>query len=206
MYQAIKRFEADGVGGAVENGTPWSISGSVGFYLEFFRFLKYKGKPIKTMFLMGGNSGFRKKVFDSTRYNEKSVGDDFTFSWQLTQQEKSLLFLPSVSIKHMNKIGLLNVSRYQYKLGMGACSYRHTVSPGIMHLFEKLPILTFFMPFATMLWIGYAVLRKRGIGEFFKFVALLPLLYIANNIWAVGFYRELRNQKTNRRREIGEKH
>ena len=39
MYTAIQSFGADGVGGSVENGTLWSITGSTGFYLEFFRFL-----------------------------------------------------------------------------------------------------------------------------------------------------------------------
>ena len=198
MYGAIQEFNADGVGGSVENGTPWSITGSVGFYLEFFRFLAYNGKPNATQFFMGGNSGFKKEVFNATRYNDKSVGDDFIFGWQLTKQKKDILFLPSVSVKHKNKTGLLKVLRYQYKLGAGACSYRFSVTPKIMRPFEILPILSFLIPFGTMAWIGSTVLKRRGILELFKFVILLPFLYIANIVWAAGFYRELKNQKSKR--------
>ncbi len=204
MYKTIQGFGVDGVGGSVENGTPWSITGTVGFYLEFFRFLAYKGKSYPTLFLMTGNAGFRREVFESTQYHDMSLGEDFLFSWRLTKQGKVLLFLPSISIRHINRTGLLHVLRYQYKLGLGACSYRYDVSPRIMRPLESLPILTFLIPIWTMVWIGYAVLRRCGILEFLKFVVLLPLLYIANGVWAVGFYRELRNQKSKGRRVVRE--
>ena len=195
MYAAIQNFKADGVCGSFQNGTPWSITGSIGFYLEFFRFLPHNGKPYTTLFLVGGNSGFRKEIFKYAHYNDKSVGDDFTFSWQLRNMGKNLLFLPSVSVKHINKTGLLNVLRYQYKLGSGACSYRNNVSPKIMRPLKTLPILSFLIPFGTMAWIGSTILKRCGILEFFKFVILLPFLYIANIVWATGFYRELKDQK-----------
>ena len=46
-----------------------------------------------------------------------------------------------------------------------------------------------------MPWLGSMIFRRNGIGEFFKFLILLPLLYGANNVWALGFYRELTSQK-----------
>ena len=202
MYTAIKSLGADGVGGSVENGTSWSITGSVGFYLEFFRFLAYNGRPYTTIFFIGGNSGFRREVFRSAQYDNMNVGDDFTFAWQLAKQKKKLLFLPSVSIRHMNKTGLLKVLRYQYELGMGAYAYRHNVSPSIIRPLESLAILTFLMPVGIMAWIGCIVLRRRGVLEFFKFLLLLPLLYVANNVWAIGFYRALRNRKSKRRHAV----
>ena len=199
MYTAIKSFGADGVGGSVENGTPWSITGSAGFYLEFFRFLVSHDKPYATLFLMGGNSGFRRDEFRSARYRETSVGDDIMFTWQLVKKGKHLLFLPSATVKHMNKTGWMKVLRYQYKLGVGACGYRYNTSPHLMYHLERLPVLTFLIPVAVMVWIGCTVLRRCGILEFLKLLALLPLLYIANNVWAIGFYRELKNQRSNRK-------
>ena len=117
MYHAIHSLGVDGVGGSVENGTPWSITGSVGFYLEFFRLLEYNGKSYPTLFLMTGNAGFRRDVFKSTQFCDMSLGEDFLFNWQLTKQGKVLLFLPSVSVRHINKTGLRRVLRYQYALG-----------------------------------------------------------------------------------------
>jgi glycosyltransferase involved in cell wall biosynthesis len=199
MYSAIMNYEADGVCGSLENGTVRSISGTVGFYLEFYRFLAYKGKPCSTPYLLGGNSGFRKEIFKFACYKNLSISDDFKFSWQLANQGKNLLFLPFISVRHTNKTGWVKVLRYQYKLGRGAYLYRHDESPSKIRLFESLPILTFLIPFGIILWIILIVLRRRNIFEFLKIVAMSPLLYIGNNIWSLGFYRELMNQKYKQR-------
>jgi len=199
MVAAICTHGADGVGGAMENGTPASITGSAGFYLEFFRFLGFEGTPEKTPFFVGGNSGFKKEIFTTLptyhRYEEDSVGEDFIFNWELKKKGKLLLFLPSVIVKHLNKTGLRKVLSYQYKLGQGAYVYRSRVSPRIIRFLERLPVLSFFIPIAVMPWLGSMILRRNGIWAFFKFLILLPLLYSANNVWAMGFYRELTNQK-----------
>ena len=200
MHTSIQSFGADGVGGSVENGTPWSITGSTGFYLEFFRFLASGERPYATPFFMGGNSGYRKEVFRTNgtyhRFNDGSIGEDLIFNWKLMKEGKVLMFLPSVTVRHLNKTGLLKVLRYQYKLGMGAYSYRSIFSSGIISSLNNLPILTFFMPVGIMVWIGSIVLRRRGVLESLKFVVLLPFLYIGNNVWAMGFYRELIKNKS----------
>jgi glycosyltransferase involved in cell wall biosynthesis len=196
MVAGISNFAADGVGGSVENGTPWSISGTVGFYLEFFRFLGHAGKPSPTPFLMGGTSGFKRCVLEGTRYTDRSVGDDFIFGWQQTHLGRRLFFLPSVSVKHINKTGVRTMFRYQYKLGRGACAYRYLVSPGIVRVLKTVPVLVFGIPFAVMPWIGWAVLRTRGVLELLKFTALLPVVFAGNGAWALGFYRELMSRKS----------
>jgi hypothetical protein len=134
-------------------------------------------------------------VFRAAQYDNKNVGDDFTFNWQLAKQGKKLLFLPSVSIKHLNKTGLLRVLRYQYQLGIGAYAYRLHTSPRIIRLFRALPFLIFLTPIGTMVWIGAVVLSRRGMMEFLKFVLLLPFSFIANNLWAIGFFRALRDHR-----------
>ncbi len=202
MGSAIQRFGADGVCGSLENGTPWNWAGTTGFYLEFFRFLPFDGKPHPTPFLVGGNSGFRREIFRSIRYHDASAGDDFTLSWQLAKEGKRLLFLPSVSVRHLNKTGWRKVLHYQYKLGMAACSYRSQVDPNLVRHLEKFSILTFLMPLAVLPWIGFVVLRRRGVLEFLKFAVLLPLFYLANNFWALGFYQALKNRKRERKRTI----
>jgi glycosyltransferase involved in cell wall biosynthesis len=196
MVAGIDLLDADGVGGSVENGTPWSITGTTAFYLEFFRFLNYPGKPSTTPFLMGGTSGFRRSVLENSRYPHRSVGDDFIFGWQQVDSGKKLIFLPSVSVTHINKTGIRTVFRYQYKLGKGACTYRYLCSPGIMRIFEALPSLVFFMPIAVMPWVGWTVLRRRGILETLKFGVLLPVLIAGNGTWSLGFYRELIRRKS----------
>ena len=187
---------ADGVGGSVENGTPWSISGTVGFYLEFFRFLGHPGKPIPTPFLMGGTTGFRRRVLELMRYTDNSVGDDFIFGWGQVNLGRKLFFLPSVTVKHINKAGVRTMFRYQYKLGRGAYSYRCQMNPGIVRFLDAAPVLVFGIPLAVVPWIGWTVLRRRGVLETLKFSALLPVLFAGNGAWAWGFYRELMSRKS----------
>jgi len=203
MYRTIQSQRVDGIGGSIENGTPLSLSGSVGFYLEFYRFLSYEGMPHISPFLIGANCGFKKGVFKDVRYSddydEKSIGEDFYFTWKLSQQGKKIIFAPSISIKHLNRKGWLKVLRYQYKIGQSACNYRYLVSPKIMHYFMKFPFLTFLLPIVVVPWIGSYILRRIGIIEYLKFITMFPLFYVGNNIWAAGFYRELLVKKSNQK-------
>jgi len=193
MYEALDGQDVDGVCGSVENGTPKSITGSIGFYLEFFRFLAYRGSPYRTAFLMGGNSGFRKQVCRSQRYMDGNLGDDFLFSWQLAMRGKNLLFLPSTSVRHLNKTGLKRVLAYQYELGKAACFYRRTVSPRVMSIFRRFPVFALALPAAIIPWVGYTVLQRRGFFEILKFIAMVPLLLVAHLVWLKGFYRAARS-------------
>lgn len=201
MYRTIQSQQADGIGGSVKNGTPLSITGSVGYYLEFFRFLPHDDIPYIVPFLVGANCGFRKEVFNTIRpfdcYNEKRIGEDFYFTWQLSQLGKKLIYAPSVSVKHLNRRGLVKIMHYQYKLGLSACSYRCMVSPKIMRIFIKFPYMIFLLPVVIVPWIGSFVLRRRGMFEFLKFMIMFPLLYAGNYIWAAGFFRELLIKSSN---------
>jgi glycosyltransferase involved in cell wall biosynthesis len=192
MYSAVRAPGVSGVCGSIENGTPWSITGTVGFYLEFFRFLRSGDEPSAITLLLGGNSGFKKEVFELESYNPQSVADDFIFSWKLAKKGQSLLFLPSIPVRHLNKTGIWRVLEYQYKLGIGAHSFRREISPRIIRFLERLPPLVFLLPPGVMVWIGGTVLRRQGLLEFIKFAVLLPLLLAANGFWAAGLYRELR--------------
>ncbi len=199
MSTPIHRDGAHGVGGSVKNGTPRSVSGSIGFYLEFFRFLATRRAPFETFFLMGGNSGFSRDVLRDTPYENLSVGEDFLFSWKLAKQGKKIQFLPSASVTHVNRTGLMEVLRYQYELGLGAASYRARVSPRIMRVLRILPLLAFIIPPGVMAWIGGIILRRGGVLAFLRFVGLLPLIYFANNLWALGFYRRVKGLKSKSR-------
>lgn len=195
MFHALQTHEVDGVGGGVENGTPWNMTGSVGFYLEFFRFLTHKGSPYQAYFFMGGNSGFRKEVCQSIPFNDLSVGDDFLFAWNMAKQGKSLMFVPSAVVRHVNRTGLRTVLRYQYLLGKGACRYRQSVSPKLSAFFRWMPYTIFLTPPVVMLWISGIVLKRRNLMGWSSFFPLMPALCLGHLVWAWGFFRELLNQK-----------
>lgn len=191
MYSALQNHQVMGVGGAVENGTPSNIMGSVGFYLEFFRFLSYKGPPRFASFFMGGNSGFRKTVCESHPFSDVSIGDDFLFTWNLVHNGKPLLFLPSAVVRHMNRTGFRKVLDYQYQLGLGACVYRRMVSPTLSSYFKRLPPAIFFSSLVVLFWIGCLVFKRQPVMEGVKFIGLLPALLLGHVVWATGFFQEI---------------
>ena len=191
MWHALNNG-ADGICGGMSNGTPWSITGSSGFYLEFFRFLTHGGAPEPVCLLVSGNSGFRRETLAGNSYADRSAGEDFLFSLQLFESGRRLLFVPAAVVAHQNRTGLRRVLRHQRLLGVGAYFYRTDYSPATMRLFKALPPLVFLMPFGVMLWIGWTILGRRRIGDLLRFGITLPLCLIANAAWAMGFYGALR--------------
>jgi glycosyltransferase involved in cell wall biosynthesis len=191
MWAALSNG-ADGICGGMSNGTPWSITGSSGFYLEFFRFLTHSGAPEPACLLVGGNSGFRREILAGIRYAARPPGEDFLFSLQLFESGRRLLFVPAASVAHQNRRGLRRVVQHQRQLGIGAYSYRSHHSPAAVRLFRALPLLVFLMPFGVLLWIGWTILWRRRFDDLLRFGATLPLSLVANAAWATGFYGALR--------------
>jgi glycosyltransferase involved in cell wall biosynthesis len=193
MYHALSDGGTDGVGGSMSNGTPGNLTGSVGFYLEFFRFLEFDGDPHPTRFLVGGNSGFHRNVLKSAVYLDHSTGEDMLLSAQLAQQGRKLLFLPRAAAKHLNRTGFVEVFRYQHKLGQGAYLYRSFATPEKVRVLQALPPMAFLMPLAIMPWIAGTLLRRKRYADLLRFAALLPVCFAANMAWAAGFHQALRH-------------
>ncbi len=191
MWDALNHG-ADGICGGMSNGTPWSITGSSGFYLEFSRFLTHGGAPEPACLLVSGNSGFRREALAGTHYADRSAGEDFLLSLQLLESGRRLLFVPGASVAHQNRRGLRRVVQHQRQLGIGAHFYQSRHSPAAMRLFRALPPLVFLMPFGVMLWIGWTILWRRRLGDLLRFGVTLPLSFVANAAWAMGLYGALR--------------
>ncbi len=192
MCNALIEHEADGICGAIDNGTPGSVSGSVGYLLEFYRFLSYSGRPVSAELLVGGNSGFRRCVFDHCEFVDENLGDDFLFSLRLKKLGYKLLFFPGVPVRHLNKTGFSRVMRYQYAIGRGAERYRRQYSPRLISFLEKAPVLAFLLPFGILPWMGAIVGHRKGVFSFLTFIIFLPPLLMMNLVWAFGFFAGLR--------------
>lgn len=192
MYAAIVLDGADGVCGAMDNGTPGSISGTVGYYLEFFRFVGGEEAPAESEFLVGGNSGYRREVLQQHLYLDENAGEDILFSWALARMGKTLRFVPQASVKHSNRTGFKTVWQYQRKLGRAAFQYRSVVSPGSVAILRNLPFLVWGIPFLALLWISSLFLVRRLYSDLAKFLILSPLCLWAHSGWALGFLDEIR--------------
>jgi GT2 family glycosyltransferase len=194
MVGAMRDLDADGICGSVMNGTPWSVTGSTGYFLEFFRFLGPRGRARPIPFLLGGTSGYRRSAFDGAGFADSNAGDDFEFSWRLWKRGARLLVVPSIAVVHHNRTGFRRVLRYQYSLGRAAGRYRCTTNPRVVQLLRAFPPVVLALPPLVLLWIGAYVLTRCRPGEVCRFLAVSPLLLCASCVWAGGLMRELATQ------------
>jgi GT2 family glycosyltransferase len=188
---ALRGHAADGVCGSIENGTPWSLSGTVGYFLEFFRFLGPRGRSRPVRYLIGGNSAYRRSLLEGTGFPDSNAGDDFDLSWRLSQRGAKLVFVPQIAITHHNKTGMRRVLRYQYALGRAAGRYRRMTSPGTVRLLALFPPAVALLPLVVLPWIaGWVVVHCR-IGAVSRFLLATPAMLLANYVWAFGLMMEI---------------
>jgi glycosyltransferase involved in cell wall biosynthesis len=191
MVLAYRDLEADALCGAFVNGTPWSVTGTTGFFLEFFRFLGPRGPNRMVTHLLGGNSIFRRSLLLGESFPDGNAGDDFNLSWRLSRSGARLFFTPSIGVTHLNRLGLKNVVRHQCLLGQQAAWYRAQSAPRLMAALRRLPFLVALMPPVVLVWIGARVVRQGPVRDACRYAALWPLLLAGNYAWAFGFLRAL---------------
>jgi glycosyltransferase involved in cell wall biosynthesis len=198
MVDVLLSEDLDGICGSLANGTPWNISGTVGFLLEFFRFLGPRGPLKPTPFLLGANCGYRRALLDGdTPFPNRNAGDDFTGSWRVFRRGGRLAHYPAVRVTHWNRTGWRRVLRYQYHLGRSAVGYRCETSPRVIRLLRRFPFLVAVAPMVIVAWVGYAAFRRSSFSEILRYLVTLPLLLFANGFFALGFYRGLREAPPN---------
>lgn len=193
MAEQLTIGGADAVCGAIDNGTPDSITGTIGYYLEFFRFLPHQKAPHQASWLIGGTSGFRRSVIQDFRYSDVSLGDDFLMSYQLKSQGAGLVMIPDVAITHLNRTGFKIVFDYQVKIGSAASQYRAVTNRPLMTWLGRFPFLALPAPLVIVPWVGSHVLFKLSFKEFLKYLLYSPVCLVMSSAWTAGFVKGLRH-------------
>lgn len=174
--------------GPVRNGTPHSVSGTIGYLLEFWRFL-----PCSTVkkLILGGNTGYRRSYIENLNFTS-GVGEDLIFNYLLLKNTKATITFDSrLAVIHLNKTGLRKVFSYQIKLGEGAYQYRKQLGLKPQTILN-FPFLVYLVPFLMIPQIVFKTIWTRNyLLSLFSFI-FLPLLFIGNYFWAYGFYKAAR--------------
>jgi GT2 family glycosyltransferase len=189
MVRRHEQGEYAAVGGSVANGTPGSLSGTIGFLIEFrefmptARFRLEKGIPTASI-------AYRREVFERHGYFDEDMwpAEDLLFNWRLYEAGEKLLFDPEIRALHLNRTGWRGVLSHQAKLGgTSALARKRGALPGGILL--RHPALIIFMPFyRTMkaaLWF-FSNDKKA----FVFFLAAWPLYLLAALCWSWGFMGE----------------
>ena len=189
MIERHERGEYAAVGGSVANGTPRSVSGTVGFLIEFREFT-----PSAPLRLERGiptaNITYRREVFERYGYFDEDMwpAEDILFNWRLYEAGEKLLFDPTIRAVHLNRTGWRDVLSHQVKLGAtSAMARRRGGLPGDILL--RFPALIIFMPFYRLMKAArWFFSRDKKV--FLFFLVAWPLYLLAACFWSWGFMRE----------------
>ena len=180
------------VSGALGNGTRQSLSGWLGYLMEFREFMPstplrlVKSAPPAAMM-------YHKELFARYGgYEEDEVAEDLLFHWKVTQAGESVLFDPAIVATHLNRTGWRQVFTYQAYLGrISAVARKRSQQTG--YILIRYPALVALMPAFRLL----RMIRWMAVYDRKTLLALLiawPLILIGLIFWSFGFWREARRQ------------
>lgn len=188
MLERHKNGNYVGVGGALRNGTPWSITGTIGYLCEFSRQLPSTKKSL-TRALVTANVCYRREVLELFRLPEyRERGDDALLNWKICSSGLNLLFDPAIQVTHLNKTGLKAV-KLQYRLGHSQARARKTAPDLPGSIFAKYPILGLSLPLVRLLLVTGRLISYRDWKNLTILSLLFPMFMAGALVWAWGFVR-----------------
>jgi glycosyltransferase involved in cell wall biosynthesis len=184
------------VGGSLRNGTPRSLSGLIGYLIEFKEFmpttpLRFE-KSVPT-----ANIAYHREVLERFGYfdEEMWLAEDILFNWKLYSSGERILFDPAIEVTHLNRTGWRNVLSYQVSMGkLSATARKRGGLPGKFLL--DYPLLTALMPFVRTAraagWFASHDLRLLSL-----FLLIWPFYFIAAVFWSYGFFVSALHERKN---------
>jgi len=177
------------VGGSLANGTPDSVSGSIGYLIEFKEFM-----PTTPLRLEKGvptaNIMYRREMLE--RFggfdDDMWLAEDILLNWKMTQAGERILFDPAIRVTHLNRTGWRQVLWYQIDLGRLSAEARQRGGlPGGILL--KYPPLILLMPFMRLrrAFVWFARYDRQ---VFWRFLLIWPMYLLAASFWSWGFLKQ----------------
>jgi glycosyltransferase involved in cell wall biosynthesis len=189
VLRRMKSGDYDAVGGAILNGTPESLSGTLGYLNEFSFYLpQRRSEYVDT--LATANVCYRRCIFDSHQFMETlPAGQDTVFHWSLIDNGEKLFFDSAVKITHLNRTRFLTVLKHQRQLGGGAGTARILMKRDL--LLVQYPILCMLaLPWVRILRM-YRRLFLLDKDLWRKVTLFFPVSLIIAYSWSFGFFRSL---------------
>jgi GT2 family glycosyltransferase len=174
------------VGGALRNGTPRSLSGWIGYLIEFKEFMPTtplrieKGVPTANITyrreVLVGHGGFDEQMW---------LSEDILLNWKISSSGHLIIFDPAVEVTHLNRTGWETILTYQVHLGRYSAEARRRGGlPGGILL--KYPVLVVLMPLVrTARAAEWFARHDRPVLLLFAFI--WPLYLLAAIFWSYGF-------------------
>lgn len=216
LVEAHDSTDYAAIGGAICDGTPDSMSGLVGYLLEFREFIPTS--PRREVFTIPtANICYRRDVFERFGlFDDVRASEDLLYNWRLSIAGERILFDPSIKVTHQNRTGWRRVIYYQKTLGKSSALARHRMNPPF-EVIRAYPALGWLMPYLIRHpWLGVLVppvrlaralvwLVRYDWKLFLKLVILSPGYLAGAYMWASAFVRALRDVRGAERESTAER-
>ncbi len=176
------------VGGSLRNGTPKSLSGWIGYLIEFKEFMP--STPLRfERTIPTANICYRRDVLyrHGLFPEDMWLAEDLMLNSRIYNSGERLLFDPSIEVTHLNRSGWREVLSYQTSLGrLSAQARKRAGLPG--RLLLRYPVLIALMPFARSFRAAKWLLAHDK-KAFLVFLLAWPMYLLAASFWSVGFFQ-----------------
>lgn len=192
IERVVERHREDSyaaVGGSLRNGTPRSLSGSVGYLIEFKEFMPVTPRRLEKS-IPTANIAYRREALERYGYFDEDMwlAEDILFNWKIQKSGERILFDPEIEVTHLNRTGWREVLSYQVSLGrLSAVARRRGGLPGGILL--RFPLLILLMPFVrTARAVQWFAACDRNL--LLWFLLIWPMYLVAATFWSFGFFTE----------------
>jgi glycosyltransferase involved in cell wall biosynthesis len=213
IERVIARHREDdyaAVGGSIANGTPRSLSGWIGYLIEFKEFMPRTPMRFEKS-VPTANLTYRREALERYGCFDEDLwpAEDLLLNWKLFNDGERLLFDPAIKVTHLNRTGWRDVLSYQIRLGRtSVIARRRGDGLGFFgrdargELLFKYPPLIVLMPLVRLLraFTWFAKYDKR---VFLGFLLAWPMYLLAASFWSFGFLSEVNEQRHDRDQDSG---
>jgi glycosyltransferase involved in cell wall biosynthesis len=194
---ALQRHREDSfaaVGGALENGTPRSLIGLIGYLAEFKEFMPTAPFRLSSS-VPTACVAYRRDTFEQYGGFHENLwpAEDILLHWKMHCARERILFDPAIKVTHLNRTGWHEVLSYQIELGRtSALARRLGGLPGtvlLRHL-SLIVLMPFVRTIRAAIWLARCDFKMSLL-----FLLIWPLYFLAMSFWSVGFFRGARQEK-----------
>ncbi|HVF90469.1 MAG TPA: hypothetical protein VNH22_10405, partial [Blastocatellia bacterium] len=198
MVRRHEQGEYAAVGGSVANGTPGSLSGTIGFLIEFKELMPSTPERFERS-VPTGNAAYRREVFERHGYFDEDMRltEDLLFNWRLYEAGEKLLFDPEIRALHLNRTGWRKVLSYQIDLGRTSAEARRrgaVIGARGGGLLFRYPFLIVLLPFIrtarAAVWLA-----EHDRKTLLLFLLIWPLYFLAAAFWSYGLLQGVLKDK-----------
>jgi cellulose synthase/poly-beta-1,6-N-acetylglucosamine synthase-like glycosyltransferase len=138
--------------------------------------------------VIGCNGAYRSECLRVVSYPDRTLGEDVLFSNEIQERGFTLMYDPTIEIRHQNRAGWGEFFSYNREMGRKAAQCQQLLGRWWTAPFRAIPSLAFAVPAVILPSIALRLARGHR-ADFFRFLLLSPMCLLGNLAWADGYRR-----------------